>query len=554
MDASITRRSLIGAACAAAAEASLTCAASPSHAAEPAAWDYETEVLVVGAGGAGLAAAVSAQDAGARVMIVEKATAECPDGYGVTRSSMANVCRVNDVEGAVAYLNATNCGYVDEDIMHAWSQMGTTVEQWLDDHGLNHAENADYGSDYKNFPGADALQAVKILDPEDPTEMFGGAYFGRTMIPLFKQNGGELLLATRARHLVLTDDGQVCGVGAERDGDEVRIRASKAVIMACGGFEGSEQLLFEYGRLFPMAGMAWPLNTGDGLLMCQEAGCDLWHMNSCCANGYGFQYPGMFELRTNIAGPMWPGKSFIFINKLGKRFTCENPHPAGGGTGHRSYLMFNGYDQSMTQVDGSFRDTPFYAVFDSKTFEAGPIFRPPFMGGLHLVDAADGGLVEDWSEDNAPELEKGYILQADTLEELAEKINEDGASDGYALDPAVLADTVATYNGYCAVGEDPEFGRPAEAGQGENLVALDTAPYYAVRLMPSIYNTVGGPRKNAKSQVVKPGGVPIPRLYAAGVFSESVAQTYTVFGQNWAEIVNFGRIAGTNAAAEEPLV
>lgn len=466
---------------------------------------------------------------------------------------MANVCRVDDVGGAVAYLNATNCGYVDEDIMRAWAQMGTTVEQWLDDHDLNHAENADYGRDYKNFPGADALQAVKILDPEDPTEMFGGAYFGCTMIPLFKQNGGELLLATRARHLVLTDDGQVCGIVAERDGDEVRIRASKAVIMACGGFEGSEQLLFEYGRLFPMAGMAWPLNTGDGLLMCQEAGCDLWHMSSCCANGYGFQYPGMFELRTNIAGPMWPGKSFIFVNKLGKRFTCENPHPASGGTGHRSYLMFNGYDQSMTQVDGSFRDTPFYAVFDSKTFEAGPIFRPPFMGGLHLVDPADGGLVEDWSEDNAPELEKGYILQTDTLEELAEKINEDGASDGYALDPAVLADTVATYNGYCAAGEDSEFGRPAEAGQGENLVALDTAPYYAVRLMPSIYNTVGGPRKNAKGQVVKPGGVPIPRLYAAGVFSESVAQTYTVFGQNWAEIVNFGRIAGTNAAAEEPL-
>ena len=170
-----------------------------------------------------------------------------------------------------------------------------------------------------------------------------------------------------------------------------------------------------------------------------------------------------------------------------------------------------------------------------------------------MAATAYGGLVEDWSEDNAPELEKGYILQADTLEELAEKINEDGASDGYALAPAVLADTVATYNGYCAAGEDPEFGRPAEAGQSENLVALGTAPYYAVRLMPSIYNTVGGPRKNAKSQVVKPGGVPIPRLYAAGVFSESVAQTYTVFGQNWAEIVNFGRIAGTNAAAEEPL-
>ena len=173
------------------------------------------------------------------------------------------------------YTNATNCDYVDKDIMRAWAEMGTSVGQWLEDHGLNHAENADYGSDYGNFPGADALQAVKILDPKDPTEMFGSAYFGRTMITLFEQNGGELLLATRATHLALTDDGQVCGVVAERNDGEVRIRASRAVIMACGGFEVSKQLLFEYGRLFPMAGMAWPLNTGDGLLMCQEAGCDL---------------------------------------------------------------------------------------------------------------------------------------------------------------------------------------------------------------------------------------------------------------------------------------
>ena len=64
--------------------------------------------------------------------------------------------------------------------------------------------------------------------------------------------------------------------------------------------------------------------------------------------------------------------------------------------------MFNGYDQSMTQVDGSFRVTPFYAVFDSKTFEAGPIFRPPFMGGLHLVDPADGGLTGTGAKTTSP--------------------------------------------------------------------------------------------------------------------------------------------------------
>lgn len=82
--------------------------------------------------------------------------------------------------------------------------------------------------------------------------------------------------------------------------------------------------------------------------------------------------------------------------------------------------------------------------------------------------------------------------------------------NGYALDPAALAGTVASYNDYCTEGIDPNLGRPAETSQAENLVPLDTPPYYAVRLMPSIYNTAGGPRKNAKSQAVKPGGVPIP--------------------------------------------
>ena len=121
------------------------------------------------------------------------------------------------------------------------------------------------------------------------------------------------------------------------------------------------------------------------------------------------------------------------------------------------------------------------------------------------------------------------------------------------MEGAALVATVEKYNGFCSAGEDAEFGRPATNADEPNLVALDTPPFYALRLMPSLYNTVGGPRKNGKGQILHVSGDPIPRLYAAGVFSEATDQSYTMYGQNWAEIINFGNITGRNAAAEEPL-
>jgi len=85
-----------------------------------------------------------------------------------------------------------------------------------------------------------------------------------------------------------------------------------------------------------------------------------------------------------------------------------------------------------------------------------------------------------------------------------------------------------------------------------NLVPLDTPPYYAMQMWPAVYSTCGGPRKNEKAQVLDPMGNPIPRLYEAGVIGHSAAHVYSTFGQNWAEIMAFGRIAGRNAAAEKP--
>ncbi|NTW28515.1 MAG: FAD-binding protein [Coriobacteriia bacterium] len=527
--------------------------ASPTNSTTSIKWDMETEVLVVGAGGAGITAATAALDAGSQVLVIEKASVESKTGYGCTRSSGGNGCMISDVDAAVKYLNAQNLGFIDEAIERAWATAGTTMTKWLTDHKINFTLQKGYGPDFPNFPGASGLQAIQIADPVNPTTVRGGAYYLSTMIPYVTGKGGKLVTNTRATDIVRDASGAVIGINALQGDKKVAIHAKKAVILACGGFEGNAQMLFEYGRIYPMAGLAWPLNTGDGIKMCQAIGADLWHMNNVCSQGYGFQYPKIFELRTGINGAGWPAMSYVFINKLGNRFLCENPNKAGGPLGHRSYLDYDAWDTSNQQVNGAFRDTPFYSVFDSKVIAAGPIFKPSANSGIRAVDPADGGLSQEWSTDNAAEITAGYILKADTLEDLAKKINANSANEGFVMTGAALANTIATYNRNCAAGNDPQFGRPAVDAGKPNLVPLDKPPYYALRLMPSLYNTLGGPRKNAKSQILDTKGTVIPRLYATGAFGESAGQTYTIYGQNWSEILNFGRISGEAAAAEKAL-
>jgi predicted oxidoreductase len=143
-----------------------------------------------------------------------------------------------------------------------------------------------------------------------------------------------------------------------------------------------------------------------------------------------------------------------------------------------------------------------------------------------------------WSADNSEEVKKGWIVSASTIVELAQKIK---------LDPQVLADTVNKYNSYTTDKKDLAFpARPAAS-----MIPLDTAPFYAVPLLPGPNNTFGGPRRNAKAQVINTYGEPIPRLYSAGELGSIFVQ-YPQGGANNGECIAFGRIAGKNAVAEKP--
>ena len=150
-----------------------------------------------------------------------------------------------------------------------------------------------------------------------------------------------------------------------------------------------------------------------------------------------------------------------------------------------------------------------------------------------------------WRSDNKAEIEKGCILKSDTIEGLCDLIMKDAVDDDFNFSLETLMASYTKYNSQCASGEEDEFGRPAT-----HLTALDTAPYYAMRSVPASYTTSGGPVKNEKGQILNVKGEVIPRLYEAGVLGSTSNHVYSLFGQNWQEIMPLGRISDRNAAAE----
>ena len=131
-----------------------------------------------------------------------------------------------------------------------------------------------------------------------------------------------------------------------------------------------------------------------------------------------------------------------------------------------------------------------------------------------------------------------------TIDELAHKILADPDNAGL-MNPSELRKEVKKYNEFCKKGEDADFQKPKQW-----LQPLEDPPYYAVKLWPGGPNTLGGPKRNTRAQVLRVDNTRLPRLYAAGELGSVWGMIYEG-GGNIAECVAFGRIAGTNAATRK---
>lgn len=506
----------------------------------PAEWTAETEVLVVGLGGAGSVAALTASELGSQVMVIEKAA---HDGGGTSSCSGANVCAVQDADACYEYIKKALRGTTPDEILRTWADEAATIVDWLDEHEIGWTDR-DTAVGFLALANGDENIARNIIlaNPDDALHA-GGNYFIGEMRQKLEDAGVEIRYGHRANLLIQNPQTkEVLGVRAETESGDVYIRAKKGVILATGGFECNDQMMADYVRPYPLKPAGWPLNTGDGQIMAQKAGCKMWHMGMVSGSGYVFDEPDLVSGRTNFKQTV-ANNAWIFINRTGKRFEKENP---SGYWSHISHLAYDTYDQSRSEASTEYRDIPFYCVFDETLFSAGALFPDTGkLAGIPLIPADLGGQDHTWSADNQEEIEMGWILKADTPEELANAINKDAEEHGFNIDGATLAETITRYNSMVESGTDTDFNRPASS-----MEALNNPPYYAMRFMPSIISTCGGPQKNEKNQLIDLEGNVIPRLYGAGVISHIASVTYPFGGTNWSEVFNGGRIAGRNCAGE----
>lgn len=486
-------------------------------------WDIETDLLIAGYGLAGACAAIEAHDLSpdARILICEKAP-EAEAG-GNSRVAGQSLLISHDARALADYQRAmSRANPVPEEMLQWWAEEMVGLEPWIQ------ARASEAGAEFIRGTGFSERDAV-LEFPE-----FGAraaVAYTATILPIpsgvwlaFDANVRlreriERRYETAVVDLVQDPDTlEVLGAIIAQGDRRLAVRAHRGVVLAMGGYEASLDMQRNYYGLAEAWPLGTPHNTGDGIRLLQKAGASLWHMrNQGQSSGIwpGIQVPEYDTafLRTFF----WQSFSWLEIAADDRRFYNETAE-----------LQLTHYKEKR---HGHWVDTPHHRagpvhmLFDETTRMHNRLITT-VMSWNPVV------LGYDWSEDNSAEIERGWILRADSIEALAEAMGRD---------PAAVRATVERYNAACAEGADAEFGRdPA------TLMPLATPPYHAVRIAPAIVCTGGGARRNQHSQVLDHDHAPIPGLYEAGELGSMVSDLYQN-GSYLTEAMISGRAAARHA-------
>ena len=435
------------------------------------------DVLVIGGGGTGLSAAMSALDNGAgSVMVVEK----MPRFGGSTAVSGAVVAAENtyytdsvglacDTEAWLAEWKASSDadigvlgvdpGYPTYDrVRNYFQQVGEAVN-WLQD-----LEVANWVM-YPLFPNGryqvpDYIVSDAGADPE------GGYMLTDHMVEWLEENGADLRLNTTGTKLLTDENGNVIGATVEDEQGSYDVYAERGVVLATGGFAASEEMMGEYLPQFADwidLTTACLGDTGDGIRMAEEVGGVMYNDPYVITLGSTSRNASIsgFCMSVNL----W---SRMVVNSQAERFFNEG------------YMPYQCTVELSRTEDGVA-----WALGDSTFAQA------------DLLEAAVDGV---------------EVVKGDTVEELAEAMG---------VDPAALTASMEQYNAACAAGVDEAFGKDAAY-----LTPIDQAPYYAVRIYVCTGGTIGGVKTNADYQVVREDGSVIGGLYAGGETSNREMYAY----------------------------
>ncbi len=452
--------------------------------------EYTADVIVVGAGGAGLSAAITAADNGADVIVLEKMP--MPGG--------------NTLISGGEYAAPGN-----------WIQ----VKEGIEDSTEQFYNDILAGGDYENDPSLVRILAENALDGanwlkdyigmefEDNMLFFGGHSVERSLVPK-NASGYEMISKltaklnekniplhknTAATELIQNQDGKVTGVKAQYGDQTITYNANKAVIMATGGFGANLDMRVKYNKDMDDSILSTNTvgSTGDGITMAEKIGAQLVDMGfiqtypTCDTQSGSLLYVGDVRME---------GRS-ILVNKEGHRFVEEL---------ERRDVISNAVIEQTGGVSYMFWDES--AMKDS---------------GLAVTHEAEyNGLI----------LRK-QLVKADTIGE---------AADFFDIDAAELKKTVEKYNQYAKDGKDLEFNKRGE------LVPFGEGPYYIMVSKPSVHHTMGGLKINTDANVMGTNGEVIDGLFAAGEVTGDIHGTNRLGSDAIADITVFGRIAGQNAS------
>ena len=320
-------------------------------------------------------------------------------------------------------------------------------------------------------------------------------------------------------------------------GEEVFIKAKKAVCVCAGGWEYNQQMVRDFQGIPANYSLGSPFNTGETIKMCWAAGADIRNM-SVIAAPTGLA-AGIFpEYGGTIGVSEAPSEGgCILIGANNERWRDEY-FEVPRGIENKDEAGKEGTHTGTGQVveNGVYvRDhhpMPMHIIFDETARLSGPLFGwVPTMGWACVVEGYQP------SDDNSAELEMGWYVKADSVAELAEEIGRD---------PEALQAAIDKWNEACEAGVDEEHGRT------ENLTPIEGPPFYAVECFPQCLNTQGGMTRNTESQVLDIEGQPIPRLYSAGENGDIWTWVYQCMSNVGGGCYGYGRVAGQNAATEDP--
>ncbi|WP_019230436.1 flavocytochrome c [Sedimentibacter sp. B4] len=450
--------------------------------------EYSYDVIVIGAGGAGLSAAVEAAQNGASVVVLEKTSQTggntLVSGGGINIPG-SDVQIANGIEDSVEkFIEDTLKGgdnINDKELVGVVANNALDAYNWL-------------------------VNDIHVEFMQDRIQQFGGHSVPRAVIPVgnkgtemikkletkSKELGVDLYTNTTATQLIVDENSAVVGVYAENDGNKIKFNSNKGVIIATGGFGANIEMRVKYNPAYneDYKTTCVPASTGDGIIMAEDIGAQLVDME------YIQVYPTcntQTGIISYVANSRFDGA--ILINGDGKRFIDE--------MGRRDIIS-----NAITSQEEKFA----YLVWGQEIETVGNMTKVHEKEYKEFVNS-------------------DLLHKAETLEELAEFFN---------IDKDSFVNSINEYNNDIADGSDDALKR------GGTLRTISQGPFYIQKVAPSTHHTMGGIKINVQGQVISTEGNIIPNLYAAGEVTGGIHGTNRLGGNAITDIVVMGRIAAQN--------